>query len=239
MRSVSNFNTGFPNMRGHISNHAATMAEVLRDEGYTTFAVGKWHLCQMEDASAAGPVRPVAAASAGSTATTASSTARPTSSTPSSSTTTTASSRRRRAEDGYHLSEDLVDHAIGFVHDTKSIRPDRPFFMYLAFGATHAPHQAPRRVPGEVPRARSTTGWDVARDALVRPPARARARCPPARSSRRATPASKPWDDAAREPPPARGAAPGGVRRASSSTPTPRSAASSTRSSASASSTTR
>ena len=47
-------------MRGHVSNHAATMAEVLRDEGYTTFAVGKWHLCQMEDASAAGPVRPVA-----------------------------------------------------------------------------------------------------------------------------------------------------------------------------------
>ena len=60
MRVVSNFNTGFPHMRGHISNHAATVAEVLRDEGYATFAVGKWHLCQMEDASAAGPVRPVA-----------------------------------------------------------------------------------------------------------------------------------------------------------------------------------
>ena len=42
-------------MTGHISNHAATVAEVLRDEGYTTFAVGKWHLCQMADASAAGP----------------------------------------------------------------------------------------------------------------------------------------------------------------------------------------
>ena len=55
MRAVSNFNTGYPHMRGHISNHAATMAEVLRDEGYATFAVGKWHLCQMENASAAGP----------------------------------------------------------------------------------------------------------------------------------------------------------------------------------------
>src|SRR5512133_4338620 len=40
MRSVSNFNTGFPHMRGHITNHAATMAEVLRDEGYATFALG-------------------------------------------------------------------------------------------------------------------------------------------------------------------------------------------------------
>ena len=50
-----NLNTGFPHMPGHISPNAATMAEVLRDEGYATFAVGKWHLCQMEDASAAGP----------------------------------------------------------------------------------------------------------------------------------------------------------------------------------------
>ena len=40
MRSISNFNTGFPNMRGSVSNHAATMAEVLRDHGYATFALG-------------------------------------------------------------------------------------------------------------------------------------------------------------------------------------------------------
>jgi arylsulfatase A-like enzyme len=55
MRSVSNFSSGYPNMRGHVSNHAGTIAEVLRDDGYSTFALGKWHLCQMENASAAGP----------------------------------------------------------------------------------------------------------------------------------------------------------------------------------------
>ncbi len=55
MRSVANFDTGYPHMRGHISNHAATMAEVLRDAGYTTLGLGKWHLCPMENASAAGP----------------------------------------------------------------------------------------------------------------------------------------------------------------------------------------
>ena len=55
MRAISNFDSGYPHMRGHITNHATTMAEVLRDTGYATFAVGKWHLCPMEDASAAGP----------------------------------------------------------------------------------------------------------------------------------------------------------------------------------------
>ena len=55
MRAVSNFNTGFPHMRGHISDHAATLAEVLGSEGCATFAVGKWHLTPMESCSAAGP----------------------------------------------------------------------------------------------------------------------------------------------------------------------------------------
>jgi arylsulfatase A-like enzyme len=48
MRSVSNFRTGFPNQLGHITASAATVAEVLRDEGYATFCTGKWHLAPME-----------------------------------------------------------------------------------------------------------------------------------------------------------------------------------------------
>ncbi len=55
MRALANFRTGYPNQLGHISNHAATMAEVLRAEGYATFCVGKWHLAPMEQCSAAGP----------------------------------------------------------------------------------------------------------------------------------------------------------------------------------------
>ncbi len=162
MRSLSNFNTGFPHMRGSVTHRAATVAEVLRDEGYATFAVGKWHLCSMEDASAAGPydqwpcqrgfdryygflegetdqfhpqlVYDNHAVAPPST-----------------------------PEEGYHLSEDLVDRAIGFIHDAKSIRPDRPFFTYLAFGACHAPHQAPPEYLARY-RGRFDDGWDAARD---------------------------------------------------------------------------
>jgi arylsulfatase len=162
MRSVSNFNTGFPSMRGHISNSAATAAEVLHGEGYATLAVGKWHLCPMEHASAAGPYDQWPLQRGfdrfygfldGET-----DQFHP---------DLTYDNHRvdppASPDDGYHLSEDLVDHAIGFIHDSKSLRPDRPFFLYLAFGATHAPHQAPPEYLAKY-RGRYDEGWDVTRE---------------------------------------------------------------------------
>ena len=47
-------------------------------------------------------------------------------------------------EEGYHLTEDLADHAIGWVRSQKALMPDKPFFMYFAPGATHAPHHVPK-----------------------------------------------------------------------------------------------
>ncbi len=161
MRAVSNFSTGFPNMRGHVSNHAATMGEVLRDAGYATFALGKWHLCQMEETSAAGPFDQWPCQRGfdrfygfldGETD----------QFTPELVYDNHAIDPPRTPEEGYHLSEDLVDKAIEFIHDTTSIRPDRPFFTYLAFGATHAPHQAPASYL-EKYRGCYDEGWDVVR----------------------------------------------------------------------------
>lgn len=162
MRSLSNFNTGFTNMRGAVSTSAATMAEVLRDAGYATFAVGKWHLCPMEDASAAGPFDQWPCQRGfdryygfldGETD----------QFYPELVYDNHAVDPPKGPEDGYHLSEDLVDHAISFLHDSISIRPDRPFFMYLAFGATHAPHQAPPAYLDRY-RGRFDDGWDHARE---------------------------------------------------------------------------
>jgi arylsulfatase A-like enzyme len=161
MRSVANFRTGFPNQLGHITHHAATVAEVLRDHGYATFCVGKWHLAPIEQSSAAGPFdqwplgrgfdrfygfmegetdqfhpdlvcdNHPVAPPAG-------------------------------PDDGYHLSEDLVDQALRMIADSRGIRPDRPFFTYLAFGATHAPHQAPASHMARY-RGRFDDGWDAVR----------------------------------------------------------------------------
>ena len=161
MRGIANWNTGFPHMTGRISEHATTMAEVLRDNGYTTFALGKWHLCPMDEASAAGPYDAWPLQRGfdrfygfldGETD----------QFTPDLVYDNHRIDPPATAAEGYHLTTDLVDHAIEFIHDTVSIRPDRPFFTYLAFGATHAPHQAPPEYL-ERHRGRYDEGWDVAR----------------------------------------------------------------------------
>ncbi len=66
-------------------------------------------------------------------------------------------------EEGYHLTEDLADHAIMWMRQQKALMPDRPFFVYFAPGATHAPHHVPRewadRYAGSFDH-----GWDVQRE---------------------------------------------------------------------------
>ncbi len=161
MRTISNFRTGFPNQLGHISNNAATVGEVLGDAGYATFAIGKWHLAPMEQCSAAGPFdqwplgrgfqrfygfldgetdqfHPALVAD------------------------NRLIDPPAGPDDGYHLSSDLVDQALGMISDSKGVRPDRPFLCYLAFGATHAPHQAPPEYMAKY-RGRFDDGWDVVR----------------------------------------------------------------------------
>ena len=50
----------------------------------------------------------------------------------------------RSPEEGYHLTDDITDKALEFIKDAKAVAPDKPFFLYYAPGACHAPHHAPR-----------------------------------------------------------------------------------------------
>ena len=50
----------------------------------------------------------------------------------------------RTPEEGYHFGEDITDKAIEFIMDAKAVAPDKPFFLYYAPGAAHAPHHAPK-----------------------------------------------------------------------------------------------
>jgi arylsulfatase A-like enzyme len=67
------------------------------------------------------------------------------------------------AEEGYHLTEDLADRAISWIHQQKALMPENPFFVYFAPGATHAPHHVPKEWP-EKYRGQFDDGWDVQRE---------------------------------------------------------------------------
>ncbi|MEZ5738504.1 MAG: arylsulfatase [Burkholderiaceae bacterium] len=162
MRAISNFDTGFPNMRGAIPRSAATLAEILRDNGYATYAAGKWHLAPMAECSSVGPFGnwPLQRGFDrfygflnGETD----------QFSPELICDNHAIAQPRSPADGYHFSEDVVDQAGGFIRDLKSLVPEKPFFLYLAFGAMHSPHQAPQRYLDKY-RGRFDAGWDVERE---------------------------------------------------------------------------
>jgi arylsulfatase len=76
---------------------------------------------------------------------------------------TTAVEPPRMPEEGYTLSEDLADHAIRWVRQQKALVPDKPFFMYFAPGATHAPHHVPARWSDKY-KGKFDGGWDKLRE---------------------------------------------------------------------------
>jgi arylsulfatase len=66
-------------------------------------------------------------------------------------------------EEGYHLTEDLADHAVSWIRTQKALMPDKPFFVYFAPGATHAPHHVPKEWADKYKGA-FADGWDVQRE---------------------------------------------------------------------------
>jgi arylsulfatase A-like enzyme len=69
----------------------------------------------------------------------------------------------RTPEEGYHFTEDMTDHAIDWVHQQKALMPDKPFFVYYAPGATHAPHHVPPEWSARY-KGRFDAGWDALRE---------------------------------------------------------------------------
>ena len=67
------------------------------------------------------------------------------------------------AEEGYHLTEDLADRAVGWIRQQKALMPDKPFFVYFAPGATHAPHHVPKEWADKY-AGQFDDGWDVQRE---------------------------------------------------------------------------
>ena len=78
---------------------------------------------------------------------------------------TTPVEAAKTPEEGYHFTDDMTDKAIGWMRQQKALMPDKPFFMYFAPGATHAPHHVPKEWIDKY-KGKFDQGWDKLREEI-------------------------------------------------------------------------
>jgi arylsulfatase len=142
MATIAEFASGFPGISTRIPFESGMISEVLQERGYNTYCVGKWHLTPGEECNLAAYKGrwPLGRGFerfygwlGGET----------NSYYPDLVHDNHPIEAPATPEEGYHLADDLSDRAIGFIRDAKVIDPDKPFFMYFAPQAGHAPHLVP------------------------------------------------------------------------------------------------
>jgi arylsulfatase A-like enzyme len=154
MACITEAAIGFPNASGTVPPENGMLSEVLGERGWNTYTVGKWHLCPTQEMNLAAPRRnwptgrgferwygflgaetnqwypdPVY--------------------------DNHLVDQPKTPEEGYHLTEDITDKALEFIRDSKAVAPEKPFFLYYAPGACHAPPRAAgvdRQVQGPLRR---------------------------------------------------------------------------------------
>ncbi|MEJ2752520.1 MAG: sulfatase-like hydrolase/transferase, partial [Chloroflexota bacterium] len=140
MASITETADGFPGASGRIPFENGFMAEVLGEQGWNTYAIGKWHLTPADeiDMSSWKHRWPLGRGFeryygflGGETH----------QYYPDLVYDNHPVEQPYGPEDGYHLSKDLVDKSIEFIKDSKAVNPDKPWYMYFCPGAAHAPHQ--------------------------------------------------------------------------------------------------
>jgi len=158
----NSYNT--PGYDGYLPFEKATVAEILRENGYNTYAVGKYHLTHPSDATQSGPFNrwPTGrgfdhyfgfAPEAWGTDQWHPTLYRDT---------------QREPEDtkGRHVTELLANEAINYISNQKAAAPNKPFFLYFAPGAAHAPHQVAKEWIDQY-KGKFDEGWDAYRQKVL------------------------------------------------------------------------
>jgi len=147
---------GFPGWDGRLPSSAGTIAEILRDNGYNTFAVGKYGVTPDEEATDAGPFDhwPTGKGFDHFFGFLGSQTDqyKP----------DLVEDQAHVTPDGRHLSTQITDKAIKYIDTQKKSAPAKPFFLYYAPGATHAPHQVDKYWSDQY-KGKFDKGWDAYR----------------------------------------------------------------------------
>lgn len=162
MSCITEGSTGYPGGNGNIPFENGMLSEMLLQHGYNTYAIGKWHLTPADQISAAGPYDrwPLGRGFeryygflGGDTH----------QYYPELTYDNHGVEPEKTPEEGYHLTEDLTDHAIAFIADAKQVAPNKPFFMYFCPGAGHAPHHVPKEWADKY-KGKFDDGWDAYRE---------------------------------------------------------------------------
>ena len=162
MACITEGSMGYPGSNGIIPFENGFLSEILLQRGYNTYAVGKWHLTPAEQTSAAGPYDrwPLGRGFeryygflGGDTHQYYPELVRDNSQT----------EPEKTPEEGYHLTVDLVEKAKAMIADAKQVAPNKPFFLYFATGAMHAPHHVPKEWADKY-TGKFDDGWDAYRE---------------------------------------------------------------------------
>jgi arylsulfatase A-like enzyme len=166
MACITEGATGYPGSNGLIPFENGFLSEMLQLQGYSTFALGKWHLTPTTYCSAAGPFDrwPLGRGFdrfygflGGDT----------NQYYPDLVYDNHQVAPPSTPEEGYHLTKDLVDRTIAFIADARQVAPEKPFFTYFCTGAMHAPHQVPREWVDHY-KGMFDDGWDAYREKVYK-----------------------------------------------------------------------
>jgi arylsulfatase A-like enzyme len=143
MACITEAAIGFPNASGTIPPENGMISEILGERGWNTYMTGKWHLCPEAEMNLASTRRNWPTGRGferfyGFLC------AETNQWYPELVYDNHPVDQPKSPEDGYHLTDDLTDKALEFIKDAKAIAPEKPFFLYYAPGACHAPHHAPK-----------------------------------------------------------------------------------------------
>ncbi len=143
MAAITEGANGFPGASGRIPPQAATVAQILQDNGYSTFWLGKNHNVPEQDV-ASGASRKLWPLGMGFDRFYGFLGGETNQWYPDLAEDNRFIDQPYGPEKGYHLSKDLADQAIGMIRDQKASNPSKPWFMWYNPGANHAPHHAPQ-----------------------------------------------------------------------------------------------
>lgn len=159
--NIAELAAGYPGYNSLWPKESASVAEVLKENGYSTAAFGKWHNTPMWEVNAAGPFDrwPTGL---GFEYFYGFLSAQTSQWEPTLYRNTLPADPLAAPRPGYHLTTDLVNDAVSWVHRHDALAPDKPFFLYFATGATHVPHHVPAEWIAKY-KGKFDEGWDVLR----------------------------------------------------------------------------